>query len=128
MIVGFTGSRLDRPKETIDKLRSLLVYWGVTESHHGDCIGFDAQAHDVCNDLGIKIIIHPPTNDTMRAWKECSLIMPPRPYIQRNKDIVVASQKIIAAPDGPERTRSGTWSTIRYAKSIGVRGIILPWP
>ncbi len=128
MIVGFTGSRFERPPETIDRLRKLLIERRVTEAHHGDCFGFDAQAHDVCAELGIAIVIHPPNNDTMRAWKHGSIILTPKPYIQRNRDIVLASQKIIAAPDGPEKTRSGTWSTIRYAKSIGVRGVILPWP
>lgn len=128
MIVGFTGSRHDRPQATLDRLRAILVEWGVTEAHHGDCLGFDAQAHDVCTSLGIRTVAHPPTDPRMRAWKKADVILPERPYLDRNKDIVRAVQKLIAAPDGPERLRSGTWSTVRFAKEIGVRGVVLAWP
>lgn len=127
MIVGFTGSRHPRPADTIDRLRALLIEWGATEAHHGDCVGFDAQAHDVCVELGIKTIAHPPSNPSLRAWKKADLILPPKPYLDRNRDIVNASNKIIAAPDGPERERSGAWSTVRFAKSAGVHGVVLSW-
>ena len=128
MIVGFTGSRHPRPAETLERLRALLLEWGATEGHHGDCLGFDAQAHDICVELGIRTVIHPPTDARMRAWKTGDVELPEKPYLDRNKDIVLAVQKVIAAPDGPERARSGTWSTVRFAKSKGVRGVVLAWP
>jgi len=128
MIVGFTGSRHPRPPETLDRLRALLVEWGVTEGHHGDCVGFDEQAHDVCVELGIRTVAHPAVNSSLRAFKSANVVLPPKDYLDRNKDIVRASERLIAAPEGPEQTRSGTWSTVRFARSIGVRGIVLAWP
>ena len=46
------------------------------------------------------------------------------PYLERNKNIVNAVDFIIAAPDGPEKVRSGTWSTVRYAKKVGTKGVV----
>ena len=43
----------------------------------------------------------------------------PKPYLDRNRDIVDACEVLLATPDGPERLRSGTWSTVRYARKIG---------
>jgi len=34
---------------------------------------------------------------------------------------------MIAAPSGPETLRSGTWSTVRYARSKAKEVYILPW-
>tara|TARA_R110002095_G_scaffold142284_1_gene123231 strand:+ start:1278 stop:1589 length:312 start_codon:yes stop_codon:yes gene_type:complete len=101
--------------------------WGVTELHHGDCTGWDEQAFEVALDLGLKTVAHPPTSDSFRAFTASDVILPTAPYLARNKDIVVAVERMIAAPDGPERQRSGTWSTVRFAKSQGVRGLVLPW-
>lgn len=125
MIVGVTGSRFDRPSEKVERLRSLLVEWGATELHFGDCNGWDRQSFEVARDLGLKTVAHPPTDPKMRAFCPADVILPERPYLDRNKAIVHAVDRMIAAPDGPERQRSGTWSTIRYAKRVGRRGVIL---
>jgi hypothetical protein len=67
------------------------------------------------------IHIHPPTNEKYRALKKSPFINDPRPYLDRNKDIVDASHMLIAIPNSPkEEERSGTWSTIRYAQKKGV--------
>jgi hypothetical protein len=54
-------------------------------------------------------------------------LLPEREYLQRNRDIVDATDVLLAAPDGPERVRSGTWSTVRYAYRAG-RGVLLVMP
>ncbi|WP_339764989.1 hypothetical protein [uncultured Sulfitobacter sp.] len=127
MIAGVTGSRYPRPDRSALRLRALLLEWGVTELHHGDCTGWDEQAFEVALDLGLKTVAHPPTSDSFRAFTASDVILPTAPYLARNKDIVMAVERMIAAPDGPERQRSGTWSTVRFAKSQGVRGLVLPW-
>lgn len=127
MIVGVTGSRYPRPDRSVSRLRGLLVDWGVTELHHGDCTGWDEQAFRVARDLGLKTVAHPPTSDSFRAFTTSDAVLPPAPYLDRNKDIVRAVERMIAAPDGPERQRSGTWSTVRFAKAQGVKGLVLPW-
>ncbi|MEP2955503.1 MAG: hypothetical protein ABJN39_09190 [Sulfitobacter sp.] len=127
MIVGVTGSRYPRPVRSVDRLRVLLLEWGATELHQGDCSGWDEQAFEVARALGLKTVAHPPTNDSFRAFTASDVILPPAPYLDRNKTIVRAVDRMIAAPDGPERQRSGTWSTVRFAKSQGVKGLVLSW-
>lgn len=97
--------------------------------HHGDCVGADAEAHDIALKLGLEIVIHPPLYDTKRAF--CSgyhEIRMPKPYLSRNKDIVLETEQLIAAPgEEEEQVRSGTWSTVRYARSLKrAISIVLP--
>lgn len=125
MKVGVTGSRNKIPDSTMSRLLAILKEWNASELHHGDCVGFDEQAHRVAVSLGIKTISHPPLNSRLRAYCSADVTHEPLPYLKRNQAIVIASEKIIAAPSGPEVLRSGTWSTIRFAKKIGKHGIIL---
>jgi hypothetical protein len=127
MKVGVTGSQQKRPQRTIDRLRALLIEWGASELHHGDCVGFDAQAHEVAVSLGIRTVIHPPENPKARAFCEGDEVRSPLPYLDRNKNIVRETERMIAAPRGPEELRSGTWSTVRFAKKIGRPGVVLNW-
>lgn len=127
MKIGVTGSRHDRPQHTIARLRIILSDKGATELHHGDCIGFDAQAHDVAKSMGIKTVAHPPDNDAARAFKDADEVRAPKSYLGRNKAIVSEVDYVVAAPDGPEKIRSGTWSTVRFAKKSGVNGVVLSW-
>lgn len=124
--VGFTGtqkgmSEIQRRKiEANVEILAKASQEGTLQSvHHGDCIGSDAQFHDMCLKHGIpkeKIVIHPPKDSSRRAFCQGGIVLPEKNYLERNKDIVDSSGCIIATPNGPERIRSGTWSTIRYAK------------
>ena len=41
------------------------------------------------------------------------------PYTRaQHKQIVNVCDVLIAAPSGPEKLRSGTWSTVRYARKL----------
>ena len=88
MKIGFTGTRHGMTEAQRGSLRSLLGDAG--EFHHGDCIGADAQAHDIARDLGLEVVVHPPKVDTMRAWKtsDSDRIREPKPFLARNRDIV----------------------------------------
>ena len=116
MIVGTTGSRERRTESVCQAFRSYLIHCGATELHHGDCIGWDEQAHNIAASLSIKTVAHPPTNSVARAYCNADKVMPTRPYLERNTEIVLACDTLFAAPDGPERIRSGTWSTVRKAR------------
>lgn len=124
MKLGVTGSRHFRPDRLVEKFTDFLRDGLVTELHHGDCTGWDEQAFYVAYILGIPTIAHPPASPEFRAYTKSDVIMPERQYLDRNKDIVGAIDFLIAAPDGPEKQRSGTWSTVRYAKKINVRGVV----
>lgn len=124
MIVGVTGSRHERPVRIGEKLFAFLEDMSVSELHHGDCVGWDAQAFAFADAYCIKTVAHPPDSDALRAFTRSTVTLPPKPYLDRNKDIVNACDFLIAAPDGPDRQRSGTWSTVRYAKKVGVKGVV----
>lgn len=51
----------------------------------------------------------------------------PRPYLDRNHDIVDATDVLIAVPNSvKEELRSGTWATIRYAKRTKQPLMVIP--
>lgn len=96
-------------------------------AHHGDCLGADAEFHDiVCSLPGWTIIGHPPVKTTLRAYCIFDETRPPQDYLVRNVDIVEACNFLIAAPGSkiPE-SRSGTWFTIRRAKMVGRKHLVI---
>jgi len=123
MKIGFTGTRSGMTEEQIKVLIKVLLYAvEITEVHHGDCVGADAQFHDLIRKIDpgrlIKIVGHPASNfrHYQRANKECDELREAKPSLIRNHDIVDECDDLIAAPKGTtEILRSGTWSTIRYA-------------
>jgi predicted Rossmann fold nucleotide-binding protein DprA/Smf involved in DNA uptake len=70
---------------------------------------------------------HPGPDGPARAYCEAEEVRPQRPYLDRNRDIVAASDVLIACPKGPEQRRSGTWSTVRYARQARLP-ILIVWP
>ena len=122
MIVGFTGTRVGMQLWQKKKFIDTMFLLKVTEFHHGDCIGADADAHHILERYfpEIRIVIHPPCVNTARAYCTGHLQMEPLPYIERNHAIVNSSEHLIGAPATPEIKRSGTWATIRYARAKGI--------
>lgn len=123
--VGFTGSRSGINSVQVKEITSLLT--GMRDLqlvvHHGDCIGADTDFHNLCLSLSpcVKVVIHPPTINTFRAFNKSHKLLPPKPYLVRNHDIVDAADIVIACPfdKNKEELRSGTWATIRYCKKQG---------
>jgi hypothetical protein len=133
--IGFTGSRVGT---TIDQHRALrntlaMHYQPQAVLRHGACVGCDRDAHVLAWQLGYRFILHPPVNHKLRAWMEFTewwnpvldVVLPEHEYIERNHHIVDAVSLLIATPDGPERERSGTWSTVRYAQKQGVPTVVI---
>lgn len=120
MKVGFTGTQrgMTAAQRTIFTGSLLLAKIGIDpEFHHGDCIGADAEAHSIAMKLGFIIHLHPPLDPKKRAFCPAPHEMEPRPYLDRNHDIVDATRLLIATPgEAVEQLRSGTWATIRYAR------------
>jgi hypothetical protein len=118
MKVGFTGTRNGMSDLQKAKVNEFLVnnVFQIEEVAHGDCVGSDEQFHSMCYKLGIKIVIHPPTNLRNRAYCTSPHILEPKEYLARNCDIVNSSTVLIATPKLlQEEQRSGTWHAIRYA-------------
>lgn len=117
--VGFTGTQHGMTFMQKETLYHLLLELGPDEFHHGDCIGSDAEAHDIAVIIGIEIHIHPPNNPSKRAYKKGTQIYPELPYLSRNTNIATKTNILIATPgEDYEVIRSGTWSTVRRARKL----------
>lgn len=127
--VGFTGTQKGMTTEQLWEVDWLLQEDLTFEwAHHGDCIGADAEFHKMADLNGLKTHGHPPLNRSKRAWCKFDMVEEEKEYLARNKDIVNAVDFMIACPQGfEEELRSGTWSTIRYAKLVKRPGKIV-WP
>jgi hypothetical protein len=113
--VGFTGTQRGMTEAQKERIADFLAPYDWL--HHGDCVGADAEAHEIARGLGLKIVGHPPMIETKRAFCPCDYILPPQHYPVRNAVIADACDELLAAPGGmQEQLRSGTWATVRYAR------------
>ncbi|MCZ8156055.1 MAG: hypothetical protein O9264_08045 [Leptospira sp.] len=130
--IGITGSRKGlSEKQKAAFIKSLAEYSNV-EIHHGDCLGVDDGIHTLLfeekweNPKEIQIFIHPPNDSKQRSFSakkyEGKDILihsyATMDYLARNQKIVESCDELWAFPEGPEKVRSGTWATIRFAKKI----------
>jgi hypothetical protein len=122
MMVGFTGTRHGMTEAQRAALDEILVRrcGAFGQLRYGDAIGADAEAHVIARNNGIRVVIHPPDVDTDRAFCQDGYVLPAKPDQERNRDIVDASAVLVACPrSAEEEPRSGTWSTVRYARKQG---------
>lgn len=106
---------------------NLLFVLAPRRFHHGCCIGADEQAHDISKSIpGLTCHLHRPVDQSQMAVGLVGVEWPPTPYLKRNRSIVRSSALLVAAPHGCEELRSGTWSTVRYARRLG-RPVALVW-
>ncbi len=100
----------------------------LTELHHGDCVGADAQAHKIAKSTLARIVVHPPLSSSrLRSFCAGDESRKPCAFLVRNSHIVKEGiDGLIAAPrESTEQLRSGTWSTIRKARRLGRRIFIV---
>lgn len=122
MNLGMTGSRNGISDAALCAFKEFLSCHKskFAMAHHGDCLGADKQFHDIIRSLDIMVTVHPPDNPKMRAYSKGDIVQVPYPYLKRNHNIVNACSVLVAFPGGRAETlRSGTWSTIRYARKEG---------
>jgi hypothetical protein len=137
MKIAFTGTRDGMTGNQRATVGKLLYGFGMfkVEAHHGDCVGADADFHDLAIQFNVDlIVVHPPSDDKLRAWcvstQQVNLF--PLPYLERNKAIVNEADLLIATPkehsEPPSGRRGqGTWWTIRYGRHVEVPQVIV-WP
>jgi len=126
--VGFTGTHKGASSvqlfEAEQKLKALKEQ-GYDEFHHGLCIGADVQVATIAKKLGYRVVAHPglasdPKNLLFRGECENDETREAKPFIKRDHDIVDETEVMLATPKGhAEEARSGTWTTVRYAKKQG---------
>lgn len=104
-----------------------LIKRGVREWRHGDCVGSDAQAHAIVLRHGGRVVKHPSDLEKKRAWcAGAAEVLPPKPPLERNHDMVAVGHLLVAAPKtAEEELRSGTWATVRYARRRGLTILIV---
>jgi hypothetical protein len=114
---GFTGTQQNITKMQWDTLCYLLERFDPEVCHHGDCIGADYLFHQAARQQGRRVVLHPPIDGSKRAFCQSDEVRPAKGYLDRNHDIVDETDFLIAAPKTEvEEQRSGTWSTVRYAR------------
>lgn len=119
MKIGFTGTRQGMSQNQKEQFVLKLFELGLTEFHHGDCKGADAEAHDIVREFfpEVYIIVHPPEIAYTQAFKEGDEHRAPKAYIKRDRDIVDETEYLLGAPLTTEEVwRSGSWTTIRHAR------------
>lgn len=131
--VGFTGTQRGMTEYQSGWLFGLLKRLreeGFSVFHHGDCLGADYQAQRLARQVGFRVVRHPPIDGSKRAFSLFDEERRPKPYLDRNKDIVRETEVLIATPAQMEEIlRSGTWSTYRFAGKLGrLRYLLTPRP
>lgn len=128
--MGFSGTNRGMSARQLDSLGLALRGLrrdGYGELHHGLCIGADEQCARLAKELGFRVVAHPGFNkkkpdDTLfrSDWGGSDETREPKPFVERDRDIVDETERLVAAPlTREERIRSGTWTTVRYARGLG---------
>ena len=122
--IGFTGTRhgmTPLQRAGVAAILQQVAGTGGFVAHHGDCIGADAEFHDLCRELPQSfIVVHPGPLDHLpnQAGRVGDERRVPLPHMRRNKNIVMASTVMIAAPfELTQQEHGGTWRTIDMART-----------
>lgn len=128
MRIGFTGTREGMTDAQKEAVRDLLIKFTPEWAHHGDCVGADADFHQICRDLGIRVKGHPPIKPDYRAYCQFDESNVPKAYYARNRDIVAESDLLLATPkETHQQPKGGTWYTVGYSQTVKKSRIIV-WP
>jgi hypothetical protein len=138
MILGFTGTRYPITDAQTRWLGQAFDSLRIDMLHHGACVGADLAAHECAVAHELSIVVHPPTNPKLVALQCLKsdntnvLVLPAKPYLNRNRDIVGACDGVMALPDGPDPgeytlSHSGTWYTVHYAVRMN-KPVIICYP
>jgi hypothetical protein len=119
-------------KDTLAFTLDILYQKGFRRFRHGDCIGADEQAACIAKDVGFYLICHPghpkdPNETKYRAFTNFNdEVLESFPFLKRDQHIVDGSGVLVAAPyQDYEVRRSGTWTTVRYARSKGTEVMMI---
>lgn len=127
--VGITASREGLSAQQCDALTKILhrlrCEFGALLFHHGCCRGGDEIGARLAREAGYFVVGHPPESNKLRSWVKCDYLMDPLPYLDRDTRIVEWSDFVIGLPQIPECSRSGTWYTIREARRLQRRLVVI---
>lgn len=131
MIVGFTGTR-DGPLEAQHKrLQWLLGFLPLELFVHGAGGHSDALVHAFVERRfpSCRFELFPSSQHPMASYvmwpNSRTIVHPEMPPLDRNRLITQWVHGLIATPKSDTEDRSGTWTTIRYAREIGLPTYII---
>jgi len=118
IIYGFTGTKHGMTRAQIAVTGYLFFTHKISQLHHGCCMGADIQANTLAVLQDIETFGHPSNIANTQRSCELTKVFDPYPPLERDKHIVEAGEHgLIATPKtAVEQIRSGTWSTVRYAR------------
>lgn len=119
--VGFSGTRRGMSDMQKKSVAHLVEMYSPGVFHHGSCMGADTEFHALADRALNMIVVHPPSNERTMIRSRVTfakiLTLEAKPYLDRDRDIVDASDIMIVAPlSFEEQLRSGSWTSLRYAK------------
>src|ERR1700679_3513723 len=99
MIIGFTGTRYGLTLSQRRALDSVFAARPGTSFHHGGCVGAARAAALLMRSFVTRIVLHPgPESDAYFLTVISDERREPKPHLARNRDIVAASDLIVACP------------------------------
>lgn len=123
MHFGMTGTRNGMTEAQRKEFERVLEFnvrlHSAMSFHHGDCVGADAETHEIASRAGLNVIIHPPIKADLRAYCVSDEIREEKGYLARNRDIVNESDVMFGLAPTMKPRKGGTWYTINYAKTNG---------
>ena len=127
--LGITGTRQGLTSAQAQTLQKFLSEFpSHSHLHHGDCVGADATVAGMAHALGWRVIAHPPSKSSLRAYYPGDEVRPCKSYLARNRDIVAEAEILMVIPkESSWQPRGGTWFTHDHAVKIGCPGVIF-WP
>jgi hypothetical protein len=131
--LGFTGTQKGMHPAQMRAfeifVRTLVQERDEVEFHHGDCVGADSEAAAIAKAYGCRVVGHPPTDSSKRAFFPSDEELEPKPYLERNQDIVDICDLLFGTPftsDWPTNFRGqGTWSTLNRARKAAKSYLII---
>jgi hypothetical protein len=122
MKVGFIGSRNPPSNAQIAWLYSAFESGGIEELHCGQCVGGDPIAYRAAVEVGLAVVIHPPTNPRLLApdivKRPGVAFLPAEPFPNLSRNLVGDTDGILALPTSPESDKGNTWYTVHYAEFL----------
>lgn len=136
MRIGFSGTRQGMTNDQVLHVHMLLGDLrgaGASQVTHGMCQGADKQFHDMAKALGYFTIGAPGVlsdgSPYMRAKIECDMVLPEKPFLVRNLQIVHEVDLMLVTPkeQAEQGKGSGTWASIRYTRKAK-KPLIIVYP
>lgn len=138
-VIAFTGTRRGLSRSQYQALVEVLSAFPGAPVHNGAAHGADRECLAALTKLGPRNVHYWPSNESQREYAFRwgtdferhplgAKFNPMLPPLDRNRRMVEAATVVVACPQGyAEELRSGTWATVRHARRLG-RRLVIVWP